>query len=46
MHGSKCIGQQCVCATLNTLNLTLARLLEHSKLSDKIGFSDEVCGGG
>jgi len=37
MHGSKCIGQEWVHATLNTLDLSLARLLKHSNFSDKRG---------
>ena len=40
------VGQQWVHATLNTLNLRSARLLEHPNFSAKIGCCDEVWGGG
>ena len=40
MHGSKCIGQQWVHATLNRLDLTLPRLQEPSNFSAKIVCND------
>jgi len=46
MHGGKCIGQEWVHATLNTSDLTLARLLKHPNFSAKIGCCDGVRGGG
>ena len=46
MHGSKCIGQQWVHATLNTSDVRCGRLLEHSNFIAKIGCSDGVWGGG
>ena len=46
MHGSKCIGQQCVHAAQNTSGLRCARLLEHSDFSAKIGCCNGLWGGG